>query len=131
MPHSRVLLDTNIVIGLFAGDPRITDALAKKTAVFLAVPAIGELYRGAFGSGRPRENLLRVDGLINVVLTLPCDGVTARFYGELKQELRAKGRPIPENDLWIAAIAKQHSLAVMTRDKHFKQLRGIQLDFVS
>jgi tRNA(fMet)-specific endonuclease VapC len=130
MPHSQVVLDTNIVIALFAGDPKVTDALARKIAVFLPVPALGELYRGAFGSMRRDENLNKIEGFASAVTLLSCDAMTARHYGELKQDLRIKGRPIPENDLWIGALARQHSLAVMTRDEHFKQLAGIPLDFI-
>lgn len=131
MPHDRVVLDTNIVIALFAGDPEITDSIARKSAVFLPVPALGELYRGAFGSTRRAENLNKIEQFAGAVAVLHCDRGTARYYGELKQELRSKGRPIPENDLWIGAIAKQHSLAVMTRDEHFKLVAGLQLEFLA
>jgi tRNA(fMet)-specific endonuclease VapC len=130
MPHKQVVLDTNIVIGLFAGDPIITDAIAKKEGIFLPVPALGELYRGAFGSMRRDENLNRIESFAKAVTVLVCDPTTAKHYGELKQSLRLKGRPIPENDLWIAALAKQYSLAVTTRDEHFKEIAGLALDFI-
>jgi len=53
---------------------------------------------------------------------LICDTETSRQYGEIKNLLRAKGRPIPENDIWIAAIAKQHELTLVSRDEHFKEI---------
>ena len=53
---------------------------------------------------------------------LICDTETSRQYGEIKNLLRAKGRPIPENDIWIAAIAKQHKLTLVSRDDHFKEI---------
>lgn len=130
MSHKRVVLDTNIVIALIAGDPEILGLLENKTAVFLAVPVLGELYRGAYGSSRVEDNLARLGTLIARLATLVCDVETASHYGYLKQQLRAKGRPIPENDLWIAAIARQHELAVMTRDKHFNYLAGVQVDML-
>ncbi len=130
MSHERALLDTNIIIGIFAGDPKIAAAVLRKQQVFLPVPALGELYRGVFGSVRRTQNLDRLEILISENPSLDCDATTARHYGELKQALRAKGRSIPENDLWIAAIAVQHSLPVMTRDRHFKDLPGVKLDFV-
>jgi tRNA(fMet)-specific endonuclease VapC len=130
MPHERVLLDTNIVIALFAGHPAVTEKVAGKTALFLPVPALGELYRGAFGSSRRGENLRRLEEFATAVAVLQCDAVTARHYGEVKQALLERGRPIPENDLWIAGLAAQHSLSVMTRDRHFKELQGIEVEFL-
>ena len=53
---------------------------------------------------------------------LGCDTQTARHYGQVKNQLRVKGRPIPENDLWIAAVARQHALTLVTRDKHFSDI---------
>ncbi len=130
MSHDRVLLDTNIVIDLFAGDPRVSDRLAAKHEVFLPVPALGELYRGAFGSARKAENLRRLEQFAQAIAVLACDALTARHYAALKQDLLERGRPIPENDLWIAGIAAQHSLSVLTRDAHFNQLRGVEIEFL-
>ena len=56
---------------------------------------------------------------------LACDASTARFYGEIKNRLRAQARPIPENDVWIAAIALQHGLVLATRDEHFAAVDGL------
>jgi tRNA(fMet)-specific endonuclease VapC len=130
MPLERVLLDTNVVIALFAGHPKVLEQLAAKQAVFLPVPALGELYRGAFGSARRADNLERLRRFAEQVAVLPCDVATAEHYGQVKQDLLQKGRPIPENDLWIAAVALQHGLAVMTRDAHFKEVTTIEVDFV-
>jgi tRNA(fMet)-specific endonuclease VapC len=46
-------------------------------------------------------------------------------YGQIKAELESKGRPIPDNDMWIAAIARQHNLTLVTRDAHFLQVADI------
>ena len=56
---------------------------------------------------------------------LVCDTETARQYGRIKVELRRKGRPIPENDMWIAAVALQHGLTLATRDAHFDAIDGL------
>lgn len=130
MRHERVLLDTNIVIALFAGHPVISERVAGKDALFLPVPVLGELYRGAFGSSRRNENLRRLEGFAGAVAVLSCDATTARHYGEVKQALLERGRPIPENDLWIAGLAAQHSLSIMTRDRHFTELQGMEVDFL-
>jgi tRNA(fMet)-specific endonuclease VapC len=130
VPPDRALLDTNIVIGLFAGEPLIAERLASKAALFLPVPALGELYRGAFKSSRVDENLRRINTFKERVAVLTCDGDTARWYGETKNTLLAKGKPIPENDLWIAAIARQHSLLLITRDAHFQSVSDLHLEFI-
>jgi len=130
MSPKRAVLDTNIVIALFAGDPGVTELIARQSAVYLPVPVLAELYRGAFGSFRRDENIQKLETFAEDIAVLPCDVFTARKYGELKHALAVKGRPIPENDLWIAAIAAQHSCSVMTRDSHFKDLPGIATLFV-
>jgi len=56
------------------------------------------------------------------------DGATALGYGAVKTELKKKGRPIPENDLWIAACAIQYDLILVTRDGHFDPIGGLQLE---
>jgi len=59
---------------------------------------------------------------------LRCDSTTAQHYGEIKNFLRDKGRPIPENDIWIAATAKQHNLTVASRDNHFDYIDGLSTE---
>jgi tRNA(fMet)-specific endonuclease VapC len=58
---------------------------------------------------------------------LLCDEQTARQYGRISQQLRKKGRPIPQNDMWIAALALQHGLTLVTRDAHFSHIDGLLL----
>jgi tRNA(fMet)-specific endonuclease VapC len=57
------------------------------------------------------------------------DENVASAYGRIKATLRKKGKPIPENDIWIAAIAISNNMAVATRDKHFKEIEGLALKF--
>ena len=59
---------------------------------------------------------------------LPCDLGTAAAYGQIKDELRLKGRPIPENDVWIAAVARQHGLILASRDDHFRSVDGLAVE---
>ena len=56
------------------------------------------------------------------------DTNTAREYGEIKSALQAEGRLIPENDIWIAAIAQQHDLTLVTRDEHFKEVKHLKVE---
>ena len=59
---------------------------------------------------------------------LSSDADTAKRYGLIKAELKSKGKPIPENDIWIAAIAKQYDLTIVSRDHHFKEIDDLKLD---
>ena len=125
LPTGRYLLDTNIVIALLAREPAVAAHVKAAEAVYLPVPILGELYFGARKSGRVEENLGRLRALAAASALLDCDAETAARYGELKAALRAKGTPIPENDLWAAALARQHDLTVASRDEHFDLVPGI------
>ncbi|MFY9621282.1 MAG: type II toxin-antitoxin system VapC family toxin [Pyrinomonadaceae bacterium] len=111
--NGRFLLDTNILIALFAADHTIQRHLNEPGAFYVPVVALGELYYGALKSSRVDENVARIDQLAASSSLLGCDNQTSRHYGEIKNNLRAKGRPIPENDIWIAAVAKQYRLTVV------------------
>jgi len=124
----RFLLDTNIVIALFEGEAFIQDRLAQAGEVFVSSIALGELFFGAGKSGRPETNLARVNDFARDNVVIGCDTVTARRYGEVKNALRLRGRPIPENDIWTSAIALQHDLTLVTRDQHFKEVDGLLLE---
>ena len=123
----RYLLDTNIIIALFADEAVVKNNLAQANEVFIPNVVIGELYYGARKSGRIQANLARVDELVANSTVLGCDAETARQYGEVKNELRLKGRPLPENDVWIAALALQYDLILVTRDAHFQEVKSLQI----
>lgn len=122
----KCLLDTNIVIALFADESGIKENLARIDEAFVASIVIGELFFGAHKSTRSKENLARIDEFVESNIVLGCDSGTASFYGEIKNILRLKGHPIPENDIWIAAIALQHDLTLITRDAHFGEIENLK-----
>ena len=122
----RFLLDTSIVIALFAEDTSVEEHLKEAGEVFIPGIVLGELYFGVRKSGRIRQNLKRIDELAISSAVLACDLGTAREYGEIKGALQ--GRPIPENDIWIAAIARQHGLTLVTRDEHFKEVEHLSIE---
>ena len=124
----RYLLDTNIVIALFADEAAIRKALVAAEEVFVPSVVVGELYYGAWKSERQQENVARIDEFAADSVVLGCDAETARQYGQIKSALRTQGTPVPENDIWIAAIAIQHDLMLVTRDEHFGQVRGLRTE---
>jgi len=119
------LLDTNIVVALFANDDAVIDNMEIADRVFVSSTVIGELFFGAYNSVRLDENIERVAGFVATSAVLSCDADTARSYGRIKSKLRVKGRPIPENDLWIAAIAEQYNLTLVSRDAHFNDIEDL------
>ena len=120
-----VLLDSDAAIQLLRGDDAIRRRLAG-TRVFLSAIGLGELYFGAAKSGRVEANLKAVDSLVARTSVLACDQETALQYGHLKARLKAAGRLIPENDIWIAATAIRHSLTLLSRDRHFDEVDGLE-----
>lgn len=126
--NGRYLLDTNIIIGMFAEDRAIQAKVQNTEKLFLASPVVGELYYGARKSNRPIENLTRVNRLTQRFPLFSSGLETARWYGIIKDQLRRKGRLIPDNDLWIAAIARQRGLILVTRDAHFDEVESLQTE---
>ena len=122
----RFLLDTNVVIALFGGDAGVQQRLSQADEFFVSAVALGELYYGAYKSGQSRENQERIDAFARETAILGCDADTAREYGLIKNQLRRKGRPIPENDIWIAATAREGNLVLVTRDEHYSQIEDLK-----
>lgn len=123
----KYLLDTNIVIALFADESDVVGKIRKMEKIFIPSIVIGELYYGVEKSSRAKENCERIKEFSSDNAVLNCDKETAGFYGKIKNGLRKKGRPIPENDIWIAAIAFQYNLTLITRDEHFKEIEDLKM----
>jgi tRNA(fMet)-specific endonuclease VapC len=122
----ELLLDTNIVIPILNSDPQVTELLSRAGAVHVPSIVIGELYYGAARGTRVRENLERLASYAAGVDVLPCTRQTAERYGQIKSRLQSSGRPIPDNDIWIAAVAMQHDLILVTRDAHFGSIEDLR-----
>jgi len=119
------LLDTNAAVKLLNSDPVVTKLIGEADEIYVPIIVVGELYYGAEHSGRVAENLKKVDEFAVRYDVLFCDLQSAREYGRIMQQLRIKGRTIRQNDVWIAAIAMQHSLTVLSQDAHFNDVDGL------
>lgn len=95
--NGSYLLDTNIVIGLFADDINIIAQLSTPCRIFIPSIVLGELYFGAAKSVHSKANSARIDAFALKSTVLVCDAETARYYGRIKNFLRTKGSPVPEN----------------------------------
>jgi tRNA(fMet)-specific endonuclease VapC len=124
----RFILDTNIVIAIFGGETSIKEHLLKADEVFISSTVLGELFFGAFKSKRSKTNLKRISDFADSISTLMCDKDTAYQYGIVKNKLQDKGKPIPENDIWIAAVAMQNNLILVTRDGHFAEIEDLKYE---
>ena len=125
--NGKFLLDTNIVIAIFANEVAVLQHIAQAEEVYIPVVVIGELYYGAFNSGQAAKNLKKIDEFTLSINKLDTNLATAKQYGIIKKQLKEKGKPIPENDIWIAAIAMQHQLTLVSRDNHLSYIDGLSL----
>lgn len=124
----KIVLDTNIVIALFAQETAVEDKFVQTSEIFLPSIVIGELYFGAYKSQRIDANLQRITEFAKKNIVLVCDQETAQVYGNVKSTLQAKGKPLPENDIWIAALALQYDLPLATRDEHFQAISDLHIE---
>jgi len=125
--NGKYLLDTNAVIAFLRNDEKIVEKIKEKAEIYMPVTVVGELYFGAFKSRKREENLKKIAKLLEDMIVLENNVQTARIYGEIKKILKDKGKPIPENDIWIAAIAKQYNLLLITTDIHFNEIEDLPL----
>lgn len=119
---SECFLDTNVIIEVFRNNNSVDESLKKIQGLFISSIVVGELHYGAYASADPQRKLQQLSAFLANCTIISCDDTTAMFYGQLKFKLRKQGTPIPENDIWIAALAQQHDLPLYTFDNHFNHL---------
>ncbi len=120
-----ILLDTSVVVAHLRGRIDILALTVPGEPLFLPLVALGELYKGAEKSARPAYNRQLVDDFLQMVALLYPDTATAGSYARTAVALEAKGQVIPENDLWIAAVALECDMPLATRDAHFNCVDGL------
>lgn len=126
---SAIALDTNVYSGFKRGVPAAVSALQAAREIHIPLIVLAELLAGFAAGTRDeanRQELARFMASPRVSVLNPDQG-TARHYADISAALRANGAPIPTNDLWIAAIARQHRLSLLTFDSHFAAVPGLAL----
>ncbi len=119
-----MILDTNALSAAANDDPAIIAILARADQVSIPVIVLGE-YRYGIAQSRNRASYEGwLTGLLQDCFVLDITEPTAQYYAEITVELKRKGKPIPTNDLWIAALCRQHSLPLLSRDRHFDLVAG-------
>jgi len=118
-------LDSNDVIAYFQDDKFVVAWIEASAALFFPVIVAGELEYGALHSSRPKKNLKRLMDFLQQGSIADVTIDTARKYAEIRQDLAIRGKPIPEADLWIAAICLENGLSLLSEDSHFRHVHGL------
>jgi predicted nucleic acid-binding protein len=121
-----LILDTNALSAFADGDPSLASVLANQTRLGLPAVVLGEYLYGVRRSRFRRRYERWLEDSADAFTVLEIGAATAVHYAAIRQELRDAGSPIPTNDVWIAALAREHRLPVLTRDQHFAAVGGIR-----
>jgi len=124
-----VVIDTNVYCDAMRGGAETAKLLRQTERILLPTVVFGELLAGFKGGNRERANKeqLMAFAATERVHTVPITTETAEFYALVIHQLRAKGTPIPTNDIWIAALTMEHGASLATSDAHFSKIDGLRL----
>jgi tRNA(fMet)-specific endonuclease VapC len=124
----EIALDTSAAVRFLNGDGTITERVLALPEVILPMIVVGELLFGAENSTRPLQNLPRYLEFISACRVVPLERETATMYAQTRLALKRKGRPIPMNDVWIAAQCLEHGWVLVTDDTDFDYVDGLILE---
>lgn len=121
-----MILDTNAISALADEDENILRVLPHPYQQYLPIPALAEYRYGLINSRYQKRFEMWLDQLENSRSILTLDEATAHHYAFLYNNLKKKGQMIPINDIWIAALALQHDLPILSEDRHFDRIANIK-----
>ena len=126
---NRLLIDTNIYSNALRGESKTVSTLQKTVEIGITSISLGELLSGFKGGNKEQQNREELKEFLDSprVTVYSVDESTADFYAEILDGLRKKGKPIPTNDIWIAAIAFQYGFKLYSNDEHFRNIPGLLL----
>ncbi len=122
-----VILDTNALSAFAEGDEKLLRVLENDAELALPAIVLGEYLYGIQQSRLRASYETWLKASIPFFELLPIVRETAERYSEIRRELKTAGTPIPTNHLWIAALARHHRMPLVTRDSHFRAIRGLQI----
>ena len=121
-----MILDTNALSAFADQQMSVLKALTPASELAIPVVVVGE-YRFGIALSRRRDWYEKwLAEFLKDCRVLNIDESTARHYADIRVHLKVTGTPIPVNDVWIAALCRQHNLAVLSRDRHFDSVPRIQ-----
>ena len=121
-----MILDTNALSAVADNQPAAVRIFSQAVSIEVPVIVLGEYRFGIAHSRRRREYEKWLEELVAVTRVLPVDQATSGHYAQIRAELKKGGRPIPSNDLWIAALCRQHRLPLMSQDGHFDAVHDLK-----
>ena len=121
-----MILDTNAISALAEQDKGLTELVQAAPRITVTIISLGEYAFGISKSRYRAELQAWLDALLLKVDVLLLEQRTLPFYAEVRAQLKVAGTPIPANDCWIAALAQQHRLPIVSQDRHFDCVKGIQ-----
>ncbi len=123
----KVLLDSNAYSLLMRGHEEVAALVRRAEEVLFSAVVVGELMYGFRRGTRFERNAADLRSLLDSPYSSFVDvgPVTADRYSRIAAALRAKGRPIPTNDVWIAAHAMETGADLVSADRHFEHVDGI------
>lgn len=124
-----MILDTNALSAFVDGDEGVGEVLRRQARAAIPVIVLGEFRYGIAASRHRAAYEAWLDSELHHFDVLAVTAETAVEYAALRVVLRRSGRPIPANDVWIAALALQHGLPVLSRDSHFDHVNVKRLDW--
>jgi|SRR3989344_6594718 len=126
---TAVAIDTNTYRALYDGNKDVARNIRTATIIGLPIVVIGELYFGIYDGTRQVESQERLRNFIlrGRVRLLHITDETAKLFGEIATELKKVGKPIQQNDIWIAALCKQYGFTLLTADKGFRRIIGLDV----
>ena len=121
-----LILDTNAFSSFAEGGPEVTARIVESERVAVPVIVLGEYRFGVLQSRLREMHEAWLRRMLPRFVRMPIDERTAVHYSEIRLEFKRAGKPIPVNDLWIAALCRQHGFDILSRDKHFDLVAGLR-----
>jgi predicted nucleic acid-binding protein len=125
----RLCIDTSIYVAFKGNNPAVIEALRLPDVIGVDIAVIAELFAGFALGNREAKNRRELEAFLNAprVEVLTHDLETAEFYSLIVKKLKTKGKPIPSNDIWIAANTLKHGMGLFSFDRHFEEIDGLLL----
>lgn len=129
MEIKSLIIDTNTYAEFKRGNPVAVEIVRKANNIIFNPIIIGELIAGFILGSKEEENRIELKQFLDSkkAICVNIDNNTSEQFAQIFKELKQKGKPIPTNDMWIAATAKQYSLAVFSNDNHFKYIDNLKV----
>jgi tRNA(fMet)-specific endonuclease VapC len=120
-----LILDTNALSAFADGDTSVRRELIRSSEIVLPSIVLGEFRFGIYQSKHRNDYEQWLNEVIFFARLLIVDAETSAHYAEIRLQLKKASSPIPSNDVWIAALCRQHNFPILSRDKHFDRVEGI------